>query len=147
MAMRVLNLRAEAKRIEARRRELGLDDAQLTAARNRGPARTSAKRRLLRALEDEARRQGRPAAGALDGAEEQPLGTFAEPKRPHDRRVALAGRGGDLQNTSIASASTPPRIRGRICHGAVAVSSGRPGGSARSCSSPTWSISANPTLR
>jgi hypothetical protein len=59
--MRVLSLNEEAKRIEARRRELGLDDARLAAARNRGTARTAAKRRRLRALEDEARRQGRPA--------------------------------------------------------------------------------------
>jgi hypothetical protein len=57
--MRVLNLREEARRIEARKRELGLDDAQLAAARNRGTARTAAKRQLLRAIEDEARRQGR----------------------------------------------------------------------------------------
>ena len=57
--MRVLNLREEAKRIEARKRELGLDDAQLAAARNQGTARTPAKRQLLRAIEDAARRQGR----------------------------------------------------------------------------------------
>jgi hypothetical protein len=64
--MRVLHLRAEAKRIGARRRELGLDDAQLAAARNRGTARAPAKRQLLRAIEDEARRQGRPPPFAAE---------------------------------------------------------------------------------
>ena len=57
--MRVLKLREEAKRIEARRRELGLVDARFAAARNKGAARTPAKRQLLRTIEDEARRQGR----------------------------------------------------------------------------------------
>ena len=57
--MRILRLREEAKRIEARKRALGLDDARATAARNRGAARRPAKRRLLRTIEDEARRQGR----------------------------------------------------------------------------------------
>jgi hypothetical protein len=64
--MRVLYLRDEATRIEARRRELGLDDAQLAAARNRGSARTPVKRRLLRTIEDEARRRGRPAPFAVE---------------------------------------------------------------------------------
>ena len=57
--MRILKLREEAKRIEARKRALGLDDARAAAARNRGAARSPAKRQLLRAIEDEARRQGR----------------------------------------------------------------------------------------
>lgn len=57
--MRVVNLREEAKRIEARRRDLGLDDARTTAARNEGTARSPVKRLLLRTIEDEARRQGR----------------------------------------------------------------------------------------
>jgi hypothetical protein len=57
--MRVLNLREEAKRIEARKRELGLDEARVAAARNKGRARSPAKRQLLRTIEDEARRQGR----------------------------------------------------------------------------------------
>ena len=59
--MRVLKLREEAKRIEARKRDLGLDDARVAAARNKGAARTPSKRQLLRAIEDEARRQGRKA--------------------------------------------------------------------------------------
>jgi hypothetical protein len=63
--MRVLNLRAEAKRIEARKRELGLDEARVATARNQGRARRPAKRQLLRTIEDEARRQGRkPPFGA-----------------------------------------------------------------------------------
>jgi hypothetical protein len=57
--MRVLKLREEAKRIEARKRALGLDDARFAAARNKGAARTPAKRQLLSVIEDEARRQGR----------------------------------------------------------------------------------------
>jgi hypothetical protein len=57
--MRIMNLREEAKRIEARRRALGIDDARIAMARNKGAARTAAKRELLRALEDEARRQRR----------------------------------------------------------------------------------------
>jgi hypothetical protein len=57
--MRVLKLREEAKRIEARKRVLGLDDARFAAAHNQGSARTPAKRQLLRTIEDEARRQGR----------------------------------------------------------------------------------------
>ena len=57
--MRVVRLRTEAKRIEARRRALGIDEAWLAAACNRGKARTEAKRRLLQAIEDEARRQHR----------------------------------------------------------------------------------------
>jgi hypothetical protein len=64
--MRVLNLREEAKRIEARKRELGLDDARVAAARNKGAARTPSKRQLLRAIEDEARRQGRTAPFPAD---------------------------------------------------------------------------------
>jgi hypothetical protein len=59
--MRILKLREEAKRIEARRRALGLDDASFAAARNQGAARTPAKRQLLRTIEEEARRQGRSA--------------------------------------------------------------------------------------
>jgi hypothetical protein len=57
--MRILKLREEAKRIEARKRALGLDDARAADARNRGAARSPAKRQLLRTIEDEARRQGR----------------------------------------------------------------------------------------
>jgi len=57
--MRVLNLRKEAKRIEARMRALGLDSARAAAARNAGIARSPVKRQLLRAIEEEARRQGR----------------------------------------------------------------------------------------
>jgi hypothetical protein len=57
--MRILKLREEAKRIEARQRALGLDDACVAAARNRGAARTPARRQLLRTIEDEARRQRR----------------------------------------------------------------------------------------
>ena len=57
--MRVLKLREEAERIEARRRELGLDDTRVAAARNKGAARTRSKRQLLRTIEGEARRQGR----------------------------------------------------------------------------------------
>jgi hypothetical protein len=57
--MRIVKLREEAKRIEARKRELGLDDARTARARNKGAARTRSKRQLLRAIEDEARRQGR----------------------------------------------------------------------------------------
>src|SRR5919106_6850916 len=38
------------------------------------------------------------------------------------------------QKTSMASASTRARIRGRIFHGAVEISTGRPRTSARSCS-------------
>jgi hypothetical protein len=59
--MRILKLREEAERIEARRRDLGLDEARFAAARNQGAARTPAKRQLLRAIADEARRQGRSA--------------------------------------------------------------------------------------
>ncbi len=59
--MRVVRMREKAERIEARKRGLGLDDARFAAARNRGAARTPAKRQLLRAIEDEARRQGRKA--------------------------------------------------------------------------------------
>jgi hypothetical protein len=57
--MRVVKLREEAKRIEARKRELGLDDARVAAACKEGSARTPAKRQLLRTIENEARRQGR----------------------------------------------------------------------------------------
>jgi hypothetical protein len=57
--MRIVSLREEAKRIETRKRALGLDDARIAAARNKGTARTNAKRRLLERLADEARRQGR----------------------------------------------------------------------------------------
>ena len=57
--MRVLKLREEAKRIEARMRALGLDRARAAAARNAGIARSPAKRQLLRSIEEEARRQGR----------------------------------------------------------------------------------------
>jgi hypothetical protein len=57
--MRILKLREEAKRIEARQRALGLDDACVAAARYRGVARTPARRQLLRTIEDEARRQRR----------------------------------------------------------------------------------------
>lgn len=64
--MRVLNLRDEAKRIEARRRALGLDDERFAAARNQGAMRTAVKRQLLRTIEDEARRQGRSAPFAAD---------------------------------------------------------------------------------
>ena len=59
--MRFLKLREEAKRIEARKRALGFDDARFAAPRNKGAARTTAKRQLLRTIEDEARRQGRTA--------------------------------------------------------------------------------------
>jgi hypothetical protein len=65
--MRVVQLREQAKRIAARRRELGLDDAGVAAARNRGRTRTPAKRQLLRAIEDEARRQGRTPPFGADG--------------------------------------------------------------------------------
>ena len=64
--MRVLKLREEAKRIEARKRDLGLDDARFAAARNKGARRTPAKRQLLRAIEEEARRQGRTPPFAVD---------------------------------------------------------------------------------
>jgi hypothetical protein len=57
--MRVVNLREEAKRIEARRRALGIDGARIAMARNKGAARTAAKRQLLRTLEQGARRQRR----------------------------------------------------------------------------------------
>jgi hypothetical protein len=57
--MRVVSLREEAKRIDARRRALGIDDARIAMARNRGAARTASKRQLLLALKVEARRQGR----------------------------------------------------------------------------------------
>jgi hypothetical protein len=57
--MRVVKLSEEAKRIEARKRELGLDDARTARVRNKGAVRSLAKRQLLRAIEDEARRQGR----------------------------------------------------------------------------------------
>ena len=57
--MRVVKLPEEAKRIEARKRQLGLDDARVAAARNKGATRTRSKRQLLRTIEDEARRQGR----------------------------------------------------------------------------------------
>jgi hypothetical protein len=57
--MRVVRMREKAERIEARKRALGLDDARVAAARNKGTARTANKRQLLRAIEDEARRQGR----------------------------------------------------------------------------------------
>jgi hypothetical protein len=56
--MRILRLREE-KRIEARKRALGLEDARAADARNQGAARSLAKRQLLRTIEDEARRQGR----------------------------------------------------------------------------------------
>ena len=59
MTMRVLKLREEAKRIEARMRVLGLDRARTAAVRNVGIARSPAKRQLLRSIEEEARRQGR----------------------------------------------------------------------------------------
>ena len=59
--MRVVRLREEAKRIEARRRALGIDEAAIAMARNKGAARTASKRELLRTLEEEARRQGRTA--------------------------------------------------------------------------------------
>lgn len=59
--MQVVFLREEAKRLEARKRALRLDDARLAAARNKGAARTASKRQLLEAIEDEARRQGRKA--------------------------------------------------------------------------------------
>jgi hypothetical protein len=63
--MRVVSLREEAKRIEARRRALDIDDARIALARNKGAARTAAKRQLLRTLEEEARRQRRtPPFGA-----------------------------------------------------------------------------------
>jgi hypothetical protein len=57
--MRVMNLCEEAKRIEARRRALGIDPARIAVARNKGTARTATKRQLLRTLEDEARDQRR----------------------------------------------------------------------------------------
>lgn len=59
--MRILRLPDEAKRLEARKRALHLDDARLAAARNKGAARTASKRQLLEAIEDEARRQDRKA--------------------------------------------------------------------------------------
>lgn len=59
--MRVVYLSEEAKRIEARKRLLRLDDARFAAARNMGAARTASKRQLLQALADEASLQGRKA--------------------------------------------------------------------------------------
>ena len=64
--MRVVKLSAEAKRIEARKRALGLDEARMARARNKGAARTRSKRALLRAIEEEARRQGRPLPFTAD---------------------------------------------------------------------------------
>jgi hypothetical protein len=64
--MRVVSLREKAKRIEACKRALGLDDARFVAARNKGAARTPAKRQLLDAIEEEARRQGRKAPFAAN---------------------------------------------------------------------------------
>lgn len=64
--MRVVKLSAAAKRIEARKRALALDDARVVRARNQGAARTPSKRQLLRAIEDEARRQGRKPPFAAD---------------------------------------------------------------------------------
>jgi hypothetical protein len=57
--MRVVSLREAAQRIEAQRCALGLDDARVAAARNKGAERTAAKRRSLQSLADEARRQHR----------------------------------------------------------------------------------------
>ena len=57
--MRVVSLREEAKRIEARKRALGIDDARIASARNKGMTRTAGKRQLLRTLKQEARRQRR----------------------------------------------------------------------------------------
>jgi hypothetical protein len=57
--MRIVSIRAHGKRIEERRRVLGIDDARMATARNRNKARTAAKRQLLETLADEARRQGR----------------------------------------------------------------------------------------
>jgi hypothetical protein len=46
--MRVVKLPEEAKRIERRRRELGLDDARVAVARNKGAARTMSSRAATR---------------------------------------------------------------------------------------------------
>lgn len=57
--MRVVNIDEQAKRVEERKRALGIDDTRFAAARNNGTARTPAKRQLLRTISEEARRQGR----------------------------------------------------------------------------------------
>ena len=58
--MRRVTLREQAERLAARKRELGLTDgARFHLAENDGRLRTSDKRRLLRLVDDEARRQGR----------------------------------------------------------------------------------------
>ena len=57
--MRIVTLSEKAKQLEARKPALGITPARVKAARNRGTARTAAKRVLLRTLEEEARRQGR----------------------------------------------------------------------------------------
>ena len=57
--MQVVTLSEKAKRLEARKRALGITPAQLQAAQNSGKGRTPEKRALLRLLDEVARKQGR----------------------------------------------------------------------------------------
>jgi hypothetical protein len=59
--MRVVSMREKAKRLEERKRVLGIDASRFAVARNAGIARTPAKRALLRTLAEVARQQGRSA--------------------------------------------------------------------------------------
>lgn len=58
--MQVVTLSEKSRQLEERKRALGITPARIKAARNNGTGRTDAKRALLRTLEEEARRQGRP---------------------------------------------------------------------------------------
>ena len=57
--MQVVTLSEKAKRLEARKRALGITPARLEAARKSGTGRTPEKRTLLRTLDEVARKQGR----------------------------------------------------------------------------------------
>ena len=57
--MQIVTLSEKARQLEARKRALGITPARIKASRNKGTARTAAKRILLRTLEEQARRQGR----------------------------------------------------------------------------------------
>jgi hypothetical protein len=56
---RIRTIRDQEEWVEARKRELGITDAGIAAARNKGTARPPEKHRLLQLLKDEAARQGR----------------------------------------------------------------------------------------
>jgi hypothetical protein len=58
--MRIVDIREKERWLEARIHELGLTQDDFIRARNNGSRRTPEKRALLRRIEEEARRRGRP---------------------------------------------------------------------------------------